>query len=252
MEANSIKNALPAELRDKIDIIHLEETASTNSVAKETPISRDTVYIADRQTGGRGRLGRSFSSMEGGIYMSIAYGASGGVQDSVNITVRCAVAVCRAIERKTGLSLGIKWVNDIHYSGKKLCGILAEGVLLPDGSVDRVVVGIGVNVAKVDFPPEISGIAGAIEEFCDAPDRYELAAEIISEFYTAKEEDIASVLKYYREKMLYIGECVTVHKSGESFSAVPLGVDNDGRLIVKNELGMEMALDSAEVSVRLK
>ena len=252
MKAEEIKNALGAELCGKIDIVHFAETESTNTVAKTSHTVRDTVYIADRQTGGRGRLGRSFLSAEGGIYMSIAYAAMGEVADSVNITVRCAVAVCRAIERATGLRSSIKWVNDIYFEGKKLCGILAEGVLLPSGALDKVVVGIGVNVLKVAFPDELSGIAGAIEDFADAPDMDGLAAEIIRQFYLAKDEDFSSVIEYYRAKMLYIGENITVHRHGTSFSAVAVGVGIDGRLLVKDENGKELALDSAEVSVRSK
>ena len=111
-----------------IDFIDLGTTASTNSYAKELGGSgeygKPIVILADTQTGGRGRLGRSFYSEGGiGLYMSILLFPDLPFEDLQKITTAAAVALCRAIEREASVSPSIKWVNDVYLNGKKLAGI---------------------------------------------------------------------------------------------------------------------------------
>ena len=135
---------------------------STNDKAKKLAgkgAPHGTTVIAYQQTGGRGRNGRSFSSKKGGLYMSMVLRTSLPVNAGVSITIGAAVAVQKAILGCFGIDTDIKWVNDLYYRNKKICGILAEGFDIapdPEGTTSRfgfIVLGIGVNISdKIIFP----------------------------------------------------------------------------------------------------
>ena len=120
-----------------------------------------TVLVAERQTGGKGRLGRSFySPPRGGLYMSLLLRPALPASECMAVTACTAVAVAVAAEQICGRRAEIKWVNDIMMDGKKLCGILTEGALSAEtGLFDYLVVGIGVNVASAGFPEELREVA---------------------------------------------------------------------------------------------
>ena len=113
-----------------VRVITKELTVSTNNDAKEminfSP--SDTLITSEKQTGGRGRQGKSFSSPEGGLYMTLLLRCGMPITTAVGATSCSAVAVSRAIKNVCGIDTGIKWVNDIYAGGKKLCGILTEAV----------------------------------------------------------------------------------------------------------------------------
>ena len=140
----------------------LDVTDSTNLRLKEMCRSGDRqvqLLCADSQTAGRGRLGRSFLSPENtGIYMSLLLPLP---EDDLPLTVRAAAAVCRAVEEVTGQRLLIKWVNDLFLDGKKVCGILAEGV------ENMAVLGIGLNVRMPERGFPDVPIAGALNTHAD-------------------------------------------------------------------------------------
>ena len=120
--------------------------ASTNDILREKARAgapAGIVAVAERQTAGRGRMGRSFLSEEGGLYMSLLLRPSGSAADAMRITAQAAIAVALAIEKHTGEAAAIKWVNDIYQGGKKVCGILAEGQIGVDG-MDFIILGIGI------------------------------------------------------------------------------------------------------------
>ena len=145
---------------------------------------KERLVVADRQTMGRGRLGRSFESpAQSGIYMSLLL----PVEDSDSlllITSAAAVAVCRAVKSMCNIDSLIKWVNDIFVNGKKVCGILAEAVSGCDGKLN-VVLGIGINVAtdKSRFTDNVRNVAGALyDKLPDNVTRNSLAASVVNEF----------------------------------------------------------------------
>ena len=138
---------------------------STNRLLKEWAVqgaAHGTVLIAGRQTGGRGRLGRSFVSPEGGLYLSVLFRPACSLEQAASLSALAALAVCRAVRAVAAAEPGIKWPNDVVLNGKKLCGILAESVLGSDGA--RLVVGIGVNgnLRLEDFPEELRQTAGSL------------------------------------------------------------------------------------------
>ena len=129
-----------------------QEIDSTNRAAKEAAVTglagHGGCVVAGKQTAGRGRRGRSFySPEEAGLYLSVILKPRGSLKESLLLTAEAAVAVYKAVLRTTGISLGIKWVNDLYYNEKKVCGILTEAVTdFESGDIDFAVVGIGLNL----------------------------------------------------------------------------------------------------------
>lgn len=220
---------------------------STNTYLKENATLYDdkTVVIALSQTGGRGRLGKSFSSNDlGGLYMSILLK---NCRVKSELTIRTAVCVHRAIKSAFGLDCSVKWVNDIYYDGKKLCGILCE----QNGSGD-IIAGIGVNVLKRQFPVEIQNIAASIGDYCKDADRERLLDNILSCFDDALSESFDDILAYYRSKCFILGKRVTVKSPSCEYAAVAQEILPDGSLLVKKDDGTKEALMSGEISLKLK
>ena len=234
------------------------ETESTNKDAKEYYEKQGdctAVFIADGQTGGRGRRGRSFSSAHGvGIYMSLLLCPGTELCSLTAVTTFTAVAVCRAIERVTGLSPDVKWVNDIYYKGKKLGGILTEGALSDDMRTARyVIIGIGLNVLESDFPDDIKNIAISLEAATGKKyDRNVIIAEIIREILGAH-CDFASreVVEEYKRRSFIVGREVTVHKISESYGARVLSIEDDMSLRIRLADGREENLVTGEVSLKI-
>ena len=145
-------------------VIFEAEVDSTNTRLKAIAdhAADGTVIAAGRQSGGRGRLGRSFASPEGGVYLSILLAPTADLSRCLTLTPTAAVAVRRAIKRCCGISAYIKWPNDLQLRGKKLCGILTEAVSA-DGEV-KIIIGIGVNLntRAEDFPPELRDSACSV------------------------------------------------------------------------------------------
>lgn len=243
-------------------IVQYEHLPSTNTTARE--LAKDgapdgTVIIAHKQSAGRGRLQRTFFSPEGtGLYMSVIVRRELLATDALRLTTMAAVATARAIEEMIGRKTGIKWVNDIYLDGKKVCGILTEGSILPgEKKLQYAVIGIGVNITPPEggFPPEIAHIAGAILPSADDAERERssLAAGILNRLMALLDlEDRKECLDEYRRRSILQNREITVHRAdGTTSPATALGVDDDYRLLVRYEDGKEEHLDSGEVSIKL-
>lgn len=238
------KNRAERNVDMEYRIIRIPETASTNTYIKALASDMEKIcVIADRQTGGRGRLGRSFESPEGGLYMSFLCPPMTGASDAV--TARVAVAAARAIEDLTGLELRIKWVNDLYCGGRKLAGILTENVW-SGGEQKCLVIGIGVNLTDGGLTEALHGIATSVEaEGGRIPSRETLAAEIISEF-----ERCVDFREEYRERQLLIGCPVEVHRGSEIFSAFAEDIDESCAVVLRLDSGERTSLTSGEISIR--
>ena len=234
-------------------IVYYELTDSTNTRAKEfareNPENRDTVvFIADEQTAGRGRRGRSFVSRGGaGIYMSILTYPDVAGTDATATTARAAVSLVRAIESLCDCEIKIKWVNDLYLGDKKLSGILTEGEVDENGKIAYQVVGMGINVYKNAISDEISAIATSLEgELNYAPDRSILAARIIAEF----PNESGDYYTEYKKRSFIIGKTVRVIKLAESYEAEVLDINPDFSRKIKTDKGLEN-LFTGEVSLRV-
>ena len=238
---------------------------STNTEAKrrlaETSDVRslnNTVIIASSQTAGRGRLRRTFYSPDGsGLYLSIIYAPKEKIESPALLTATAAVGVCRVLFSLYDADAKIKWVNDIFMRGKKVCGILTEGLTdFERGGISCAVVGIGVNIAPQNFPRDIADIATSVLDDKKADTkRSALAAAIVNEvlsIYTSGKKGFACAMEEYRERSMLTGKTVRVHpvvNGAGSYDAQVLGVGEDAKLIVKTEDGKERFLDSGEVTL---
>ena len=237
-----------------------EETDSTNTrgleYAKSAKTSAPAIFIAESQSGGRGRRGRRFVSEKGaGLYLSILMFDCTHA-DIPSITAGCAVRMSRAIERAAGLKTEIKWVNDLYAKAsdkrKKICGILAEGQTSLDGKSTRIVCGMGINVYKNAVSDEIKDIATSIEESSGkAISIEELAVLAVDEFF--KEYSCEELICEYRSKSMVIGKAVEVIPfAAESYKAEAVAVSDDYSLLVRLSDGSTRTVYTGEVSLRLE
>ena len=239
--------------------IRLETVDSTNTYAKllaKQGAPHGTVVLAEQQTVGRGRMGRSFSSPKGqGIYCSVILRPKAQPRELMHLTAVMAEAAAEAVEESTGLRPRIKWVNDLVLNGKKLCGILTE-MELNGADVDFVVVGVGINCRqkKEDFPTELQDMATSLELELGRPvDREEVAAALVKQVLLAGSDLLENVpvrMAAYREKCLTIGKDVQLIRNGEVRHAFAENVDDAGALEVRFADGSRERVDSGEVSVR--
>lgn len=231
------------------------ELSSTNDRAKALALSgapHGTVVIAQRQSGGKGRKGRSFFSPDGGIYMSVLLRPQVSIETAGLITSCAAVAVANAIEALGGPEIGIKWVNDLFAKGKKLCGILTEGAAnLESGSMEYVVLGIGINVGCCSFPDELCDTATSIYQACGVQmDRSCLIAEVLNQLESALPSlESRQFIAESRRRSILLGKAVRVFSGNRQFDAVAVDLNENGQLIVEAD-GVLLPLSSGEVSVR--
>ena len=257
---NSILSLLSAEYPWKDRLHVFPELDSTNvrlkAMAREGA-PHGTVLIADRQTGGRGRLGRSFHSPDGvGIYFSILLRPDCAPGELMHLTCATAVAMCQAIEKSAGFRPGIKWTNDLVHNRRKLGGILTELSLNSHGNVDFAIIGIGINCCQQegDFPAEIRSIAGSLAMSAGTSiDRSRVAAAMMEALYemdrtllTGKEE----ILHRYRADCITIGQDISLVRGDEIRHGRAVDVDEEGALVVVFPDGHREAVNSGEVSVR--
>ena len=195
---------------------------------------RQCLVLAERQTMGRGRSDKAFFSPAGGLYMSLAMQMP---PDVTGLTCRAAVEAAEAIEREVGISCGIKWVNDLFYQGKKVCGILTEAV------GNGVILGIGINLTPTALPPELDGIAGFL---CCGDVRESLAAALAVRLMSDRER--AAYMEEYRRRSVVLGKTVRCKSGGRETVATVLEIDDEGGLVVLGPSGRE-TLHFGEVSL---
>lgn len=236
-----------------IEVQIYESIDSTNSEAKRYALSgggAPCAFFAESQTAGRGRMGRSFYSPDQtGVYLSLLLRAEEETADAVLMTTAAAVATWRAIRAVCGITTGIKWVNDLYYQGKKVCGILAESFFAEGNRY--FIIGVGINLYTKDFPTEIQGIAGGLlDEGKDLRSR--LAAEVIQNLYelTRRTGD-PGLLEDYRANSMVLGRPITYVENGISFCGVAEEIDSLGRLLVRRADGERVLLASGEISLRV-
>lgn len=235
------------------EVILLESVNSTSTYAREKcreAIADKTMIIALNQTAGRGRSGKSFYSAKGGgLYMSLVLNAESVKDDKVRLMTICAaVAVCDALKKVCGIDVGIKWVNDIFYRGRKVCGILCEAVNDTESlKVTHYIAGIGINIGNTDFPQEIKNVAGGI--LCPQGAQNLLAAEIAEEFFNILENTKPhDVIARYRSLLMMLGKEVKFMLNGKEYIGTAKDISENGGLQV--ECGNEiLTLSSGEISL---
>ncbi len=272
----------------------LKEIDSTNTYAKRllsecgslraadgtlTPAGRKyhgAVIVAESQTAGRGRLGRTFISPDKtGVYLSVIYAPSGGITQPARITAFAAVAVCRAIKRLYNAELSIKWINDIFVNNggvrKKAVGILAEGVTnFETRQIESAIIGIGLNIkpSKELVSGEMQKIAGFIADAdvegtnignaagsaSATVSRCRLASEVAGQVIRIYDEPTEKVMAEYKRLVFLIGQTLEVHPiigdEKSVYTATAVDIDDNAGLVVKLADGTLRTLSSGEVSLK--
>ncbi len=257
----------------EIEVKVEKEVSSTNTVLKQYVSEgqkEDMILLAEEQTGGRGRRGRSFFSPEGtGLYMSVLLHPALTPGEATMLTTMAAAAEAAALERISGEDVKIKWVNDVWIRDKKISGILTEGfVSMEDGHLEYAIVGIGINVYEPagGFPEEIRDVAGAVftNDICRENLRNRIAAEVLIQFLKYYQKLPAKgYLEEYRKRSIAIGKQVQIIQAGgereQTLADAPardhalvLGVDDDCHLLVQYDDGTTDSLSSGEISIKMK
>lgn len=224
-------------------IIELAECDSTNEYLKRLNGEEDTIVTALRQTAGKGTKGRSFSSADGGLYLSVMrFYENFSAVNAFEIMINSCVAVCKTVE-DFGIKPVIRWANDVLVNGRKICGTLIENTFA-GANIRRSIVGMGINVNN-ELPSELRQIAVSMREILG--NRLSLQ--------TVKQAHIANLQKSftiddYKNYIDWFGKEVVLHTDTESYTATALDVTADGRLVISRD-GKIIEISSAEVSLRL-
>ena len=245
----------PLELRPLLNthdvgrVVHwFEEIDSTNDRAKalaEEGAEHGEVVVAESQTAGRGRRGRSWaSSPRRNVYFSVVLRPDLAPFRAPELTLVGSVAICDAL-RQAGVDAGIKWPNDLLVSGRKIAGILTELAAEPD-RVDWVVLGAGVNVnaRREDFPEDLRDVATSVLlERGQAAPRALFAAACFTALETwldrHDEEGFGPIREAWRERNVTLGREVTVKVDGRELAGVADDIDETGALLVRTPAGVE-------------
>lgn len=235
----------------------LQEVDSTNSYLKlkANEANEGQVVIANKQTKGRGRLGRSFISPENeGLYLSYLLKPNSMINEVSSITAWAAIAVNNAIEKVYGIRPGIKWVNDLVLNKKKICGILSEMAIESENShIQYVIIGIGININQIQFEPSIANIASSL--FLETNKRIKrslLASKLIEELDILTRKWPNDKEEYYQKYVLdniTVGKEIKVIRGDETFEAFASKIDDSFGLVIQYE-EKEETVRSGEISVR--
>ena len=233
------------------------ETDSTNlwikRLAKEGA-SEGTLALAEFQSAGRGRLGRSWEVPEGtSVMMSILLRPKFEPQYAPTLTLVMGMAVAKAV-KKLGFDVSIKWPNDVVVSHKKICGILTE-MGVRDGKIDYAVIGVGINVNIREFPEEMADKATSL--YLESGRKFDrsqipgLVMEAFEEYYEkfAATCDLSGLKEEYESILANYNQPVRV-LAKEPYEGVARGITDGGELLVEKTDGTIVAVSAGEVSVR--
>lgn len=227
-------------------ILRFDSIDSTNTEAvnqAKRGADEGLCVVARQQTAGRGRHGRKWiSEKDAGLYFSVVLRPVIEKKFLPLITLMTAVAVADTLKNIFGLDPDIKWANDVHIGGKKICGILAEMTETAKGSA--VIVGIGINLKSSNFPAEIADLATSIEAETNCPADTEKLLTSLTRFFSYFYEILqteggakAIVEEWIRRSSYAFGKQVRVKLENETFGGVTDGLEQNGALRVKTEGG---------------
>ena len=241
------------------DVRYMETIDSTNLYARrlgEDGAVEGVLVVADEQTAGKGRSGRHWTTPPGSaIAMSVLLRPRIAPERISMVTLVLGLAVAKAVRELYGLDALIKWPNDVVVNGKKICGILTE-MSAELMAVNYIVIGVGINSNMKEFPEEIRTTATSIAlELGRDVSRARLIAEVMKHFETLyrsflETSDLSGIMSDYNTILVNIGRRVRVLEPGNEYSAKALGIDRNGRLLVRTDEGTVRDVYAGEVSVR--
>ena len=232
----------------------LAETDSTNAeisrrLAKHPP-EQGLIILADSQTDGKGRLGRTWYSAPGtGVYISTLIRPNLPPEQLPILTLMAGLATVIAVNEFSSNRAQLKWPNDLLLNGKKIAGVLCE---YHPKNIPAVIIGIGINVNQTQFPADIKEIATSLKlETGEEINRTSLIKQLITQldfqYSELKKYKVETLIKNWTRHTDLFGKTITLKKSSQSITGKAIRLDNLGRLVIANESGEETALDSGEV-----
>ncbi len=255
LSEKTIKEGLNTTFLGK-EVIVFDTIDSTNKYIKENIETEGTVIIANEQYQGVGRKGRSFLSPADGVYFSFVIKPNIEFADIQSLTICVAVAVTNALKNLFEFNPDIKWVNDIYYQNKKLCGILTELSISKETKlIDKVIVGIGLNTGTID--KEVSDIATSIADIVSEEiDRNKIISEILNEFEKIYFNNILGkkvneIIEIYKSRLFILGKTVIAIQGDDSYECKVIDMGEQGELIVEKNDGSIVSLNSGEVSLKV-
>jgi len=238
------------------EVLHFESLPSTNDRARDMAsagAAEGTAIVADRQTAGRGRMGRAWSSPAGeGLYLSLILRPRVVPSDASVITLAAAVAVSETLSAGFGARADIKWPNDVLVGGRKVCGILVESAIEGD-RIQHAILGIGVNLAQTEFPEEIrEGATSLLLETGKRVSPGEVLAPLFEKLdfrYRQSLENPGAVLRRWEELSSYARNCPVRITSFDSVTeGITRGLSERGGLMIESSDGRIREIVSGEVS----
>lgn len=252
LTAAAIARHLPADSPWHLDVQECVDSTNTRIKAMADELPDGAVLVAEQQTAGRGRMTRSFFSPPNcGLYVSMLLRPDLSAADGLLFTPAAAVAAAKAIEEVCGISVGIKWVNDLILHGRKVGGILTESTLTGEGRLSEVIVGIGINVYAPDegYPAGIASVAASLLDCAGEDIRPRLCAALLTkcwEYFSCLPK--ADFLEEYRRRSLVLGREVTLVPGGKRVLVEQ--IDECCRLVVRGADGVRCTVSSGECSIR--
>ena len=257
MTAEEVESLLDTEWAGK-PVVYYPETDSTNIRIRhlgDEGAPHGTLAVADRQTAGRGRRGRTWESPGGScIYMSILLRPDLAPEKAPMLTLVMACGVAEGIMDCADVKVQIKWPNDIIVSGKKLAGILTEMSTQVD-YINHVTVGVGINVNVQNFPEEIQTATSLLSETGTQTKRAPVIAAVMKHFEEnykifMQTEDMSGLMKKYSSLLVNQGREVLILEKDAEYKAYAEGINQKGELVVRREDGTVENICAGEVSVR--
>ena len=277
------ESSIISELNYPTNLCVFDSIDSTNTYAsnhsEKITADKPLLVVSNKQTDGRGRMGRKFFSPAGtGIYMTIGIRPKFAIDKALYVTIATAVAVSRAVEEIADVKAKVKWVNDIFVNNKKICGILTEaGANLETGKIDNILIGIGINCfSPASVPVDIRDSIGAISKTRNSFSRSKLAAliynntiEILKELEPKEQNPLAifetptsgaggpKFLQEYRLRSNVLGKRISIfpYQGAAPISANAIDIDDNGGLVVEYMEGPKMrqieSLTTGEISIRV-
>ena len=253
LTAAEIARYLPADFPWQLSVQECVDSTNTRMKVMAAELPTDAVLVAEQQTAGRGRMTRSFfSPPHCGLYVSMLFRPDVSAADGLLFTPAAAVAAAEAIGEVCGISVGIKWVNDLILHGRKVGGILTESILTGDGKPAEVIVGVGINVyaPRGGYPEDIASVAVPLFAERSGEDiRPRLCAALLrrcAEIFARLPG--TDFLEEYRRRSLVLGKEVTLIPGGEY--VLVEGIDDRCRLVVRGNDGVCRTVFSGECSIR--
>jgi BirA family biotin operon repressor/biotin-[acetyl-CoA-carboxylase] ligase len=226
-----------------------EVVSSTQDLARELAAAQapeGAVVVAEVQTAGRGRLGRTWVSPRGGLYLSVVLRPPVSPPEVPKLSLVGGVAAARAIERACGLAVGLRWPNDLLVNRRKVGGVLAEAG--PDAR--WVILGIGLNAnVSSELPEGATSIAAELGTPVDLEDLFcAVCAELEVAYEAFRGDDFATVLRWWRDRTTTLGRRVRVHLPSGTYEGIAEAVDGDGALLLRLPDGSAMRIVAGELA----